>query len=128
MRGCAAFAFRLPRNGLCAAQERYDLPTVGLSAELLAGTRYWAAGGFLRWGVGSLDVEPSTQSGLVRTGPRLRIGTPIHDRYPALVLSLSAGPGLSYAQNLERTPTAIDPEKKERTSGVPIFSSLQRPG
>jgi hypothetical protein len=111
-----------------APAQRYDLPTVGLSAELLAGTRYWAAGGFLRWGVGSLDVEPSTQSGLVRTGPRLRIGTPVHDRYPSLVLSLSAGPGLAYAQNLERRPTAIDPTKKERTSGVAYFQLFAAPG
>lgn len=125
--GSFALDFGMPLKRAVPA-ERFDLPTVGLSAELLAGTRYWAAGGFLRWGVGSLDVEPSTQSGLVRTGPRLRIGTPIHERFPALLLSLSAGPGLAYAQNLEPRPTAIDPKNRARTSGVAYFQLFAAPG
>jgi hypothetical protein len=110
------------------AERRYDEPTLGLTGELLVGTRYWALGGFLRWGVGGVDVTPSTQSGTVLTGPRLRIGTPLHRRYPSLALELSAGAGLAYAQNLERRPTAVDPLRRERTAGVAYFQLFAAPG
>jgi hypothetical protein len=112
-----------------SAQElRYSIPTLGINAELLAGTPVITAGGFLRWGIGALDKEPRTRNGLLRSGPRLRLSTPVLGKYPSIFVSAAAGWGVAYAEELDRYDSDADQDREERLSGVAYWQLFAAPG
>lgn len=81
-------------------------PTLGINAELLYGSSSVQAGGFFRWGVGGLRYPNSEDNGLLRSGPRLRAGMPLHRKYPSLFATASVGWAFAYASRSE--PAQID--------------------
>ena len=114
-------------SGSAAALE-HSTPTLGLTGELMLGTRQVTVGGFIRWGLGGLvDVEPRTDNGLFRSGPRLRIGTTLEPPYPSVFFALSPGWGFAYAREFEENTDPIEPDR-EQVDGVAYWQLFAAPG